>query len=519
MQGPAGQLGPQLRWLSAVNTSVTDIEPFAPCTITGFQSNAAGEFVYFVEPCSSDGIATSAVAWHLGIPGNSGKGLITQDSPVWIAVDPSASDPASGELWGPQSGQQHLVSGGSGYRSLGDYETHFTVKVGQFERVLGGQETDVDIIWCKPYSDGWAIGEVVYAYKEVTNPDPNSHTPSATGLTWKMPSMRQFLAYSHEDAWAQHVTANGLLAEDLPKMSGIALEFAPNSSTNYHPVAIGGVVPATVFRDGAINPTSDPKPKYAYIFPHLQGDVSGRITRCRYLRPTSSIGYWQAPNQYSSGGTVSPDVRVHDDWWFAQSPRARIVSWENWNNETPGGSIAEGDKAWVELLPVRTKDLREVFVNNSNQSVTTGNTLSVDFGAKSPATPDRIASIDVNGHLAMLQTTRVKVWAQLEIEWSPANPGDEVEWDISWGGVSGGASGLVKRSVAREKWKDWDASSEPRSTAITMELDAYLTDSIAVSIDIFITGTAGQTLTLDRVAGVIEKVDEVHWDFETRLLT
>lgn len=120
------------RWVEAYNAGASAIEPFAPCTITGFDTSTPGKLIYQVEPCSNDDMKNAAVNWHQEIP-VAGYGQVTQDTPVWIATD-TGDVPAAEEEWGPTAGEQFISEGRTGYRSLGTSDIHFGVTVGLFER-------------------------------------------------------------------------------------------------------------------------------------------------------------------------------------------------------------------------------------------------------------------------------------------------------------------------------------------------------------------------------------------------
>jgi hypothetical protein len=103
--------------------------------------------------------------------------------------------------------------------------------------------------------------------------------------------------------------------------------------------------------------SSKPQPEWCYVFPYYNDtDEANKLTRPRYLYGSQCREWWQTPGSALNNTNVD---YVHEDWMFSQTPRARVVSWINWNDSSVGANVKEADWAWVELMPPQTKFGRE----------------------------------------------------------------------------------------------------------------------------------------------------------------
>jgi len=357
---------------------------------------------------------------------------------------------------------------------------------------------DIDVIWCKPYSGTWGKGQLVFPYEEVSSP----YSTTLNGLQLTQRKNRRFNAYRFDEVWAQHVDANGNPCRHLPGMAGVALQTAGNT-TDYWPVAIGGVVPAIIAtEDMAI---AGVRPEWAYVFPQDQGDVTGKTTRPPYLYGSQCREWWNTPHLNINDGANYP---IDDSWYFSQTPRARILSWNNWDNATNNlaTSVDQYNWAWVQLIPPRTKYGVEVAVNATNQDPS-GFTYGADLGAKYYDSPDAMFTIDGDGFLEALGTFRVRLRCAIDLTWTPGSATAN-QINIYWVRNNATISAITSSNlIYASKVRDVVTSTGSGTFYLTyhMELELYVT--IGDTITVY--PTDGSDIEIDYLIVQAEHVDEL----------
>jgi len=151
------------RWIEALASG--DIPAFGVVEITGATWEEPNRTVLLVSQPSEDSVSPFAINSHKPIP-SGGYGLVSLTGPVFALYD-NAATPATGELWGPQSGSFEAKKGNLGLV------------------ILGGIDTERGIVCVNDASAGsmWWIGKTTEVIAVETTGDVEQHDQlwSATG--------------------------------------------------------------------------------------------------------------------------------------------------------------------------------------------------------------------------------------------------------------------------------------------------------------------------------------------------